>query len=226
MNTESFLQSRFVQTLIKPLLPQAVRRGARNFESWLRGETGYIETQWMRVVYHEEWQRLFSTMPRDKLSLLEVSPGSMSMWRDLGWATYTSLQYPQFDITKDVLPQQFDVIIAEQVFEHLRHPYLAARNILTMLKHDGVFLIATPFLVRVHNEPGDYTRWTEMGLAGFLEDTGFVAETDSWGNQECVIANFRQWERFRHGNNLRNEPNLPLVVWAYARKDERNNEGD
>lgn len=217
MSTETFLQSSFVQALIKPLLPSAVRRSARYIESWLRGQSGYIDTQWMRVVYCHEWKQLFLTMHLEQLSVLEVSPGPYSMWRDLGWAAYTAVEYPKFDISKDTLPERFDVIIAEQVFEHLRHPYSAARNISSMLRDGGVFVIATPFLVRVHNEPGDYTRWTEMGLAGFLEDTGFVAETHSWGNRECLVANLHRWERFRNGRDLRNEPNLPLVVWAYAR---------
>lgn len=47
----------------------------------------------------------------------------------------------------------FDVVIAEQVFEHLQDPYSAARNVWRMLKEDGIFLIATPFLIRIHNLP-------------------------------------------------------------------------
>jgi SAM-dependent methyltransferase len=224
VNTENLLQSRLVQSLIKPILPPKIRHGARRLESWLRGQSGYIETQWLRVVYHDQWKHFFSTLPTEQLSLLEVSPGPVAMWREQGWAKYTPVQFPTFDITKDTLPQQFDVIIAEHVFEHLRHPYSAAKNIYSMLNHDGIFLIATPLLVRVHNEPGDYTRWTEMALSGFLEDTGFTSETHSWGNSACLIANLGKWERFRKGRDLRNEPNLPLVIWAYARKKTWNTE--
>jgi SAM-dependent methyltransferase len=218
MKTEDILQNKFVQTFIKPIFPPSVRRGARSVERWLRGESGYIDVQWMRVVYHDQWTSFFTTLPTERLSLLEVSPGHVSKWSDHGWVSYTPVQFPDFDITKDTLSKTFDVIIAEHVFEHLRHPYSAARNVHAMLKDGGVFMMATPFLIRVHNEPGDYTRWTEAGLAAFLEDTGFTAETHSWGNQKCLVANLYQWQRFRKGRDLHNEPNLPLVVWAYARK--------
>lgn len=222
MTAEDLLQMKFAQTLIKPLVPAAVRQGARKsahgLKRWLRGDSGYQDVQWGRVTYIEHWQRFLSTLPTENLSLLEISPGPVSMWRERGWASYTSVQYPDFDITRETLPEKFDVIIAEQVFEHLRHPYAAARNIHAMLNDNGVFIIGTPFLMRVHNEPGDYTRWTELGMAGFLEDTGFAAETHSWGNEKCVIANFRKWERFRKGQDLSNEPDLAVHVWAYARK--------
>lgn len=218
MKIEALLQSNFAQTLIKPLVPERARQGARRLQRWLRGQSGYLDVQWGRVTYIEHWKQFLSGLPTDRLSLLEISPGPVSMWRELGWASYTPVQYPDFDIMKDVLPDQYDVIIAEQVFEHLRRPYAAARNIHAMLKCDGVFIIGTPFMIRVHNEPGDYTRWTELGMTALLEDTGFVAETHSWGNEKCIIANFDSWEPFRKGRDLSNRPDLPIHVWAYARK--------
>ena len=39
------------------------------------------------------------------------------------------------------------------------------------------------------------------------------------GNRRCVVANFRgwpSWVRWKH--TLRNEPDFPVVVWAFARK--------
>jgi SAM-dependent methyltransferase len=218
MKIEALLQSNFIQTLIKPLVPARARQGARKLESVLRGESRNLDVHWGRVTYIEDWKRFLSTLPTTHLSLLEISPGPVSMWREHGWASYTGVQYPTFDIMKETLQDKFDIIIAEQVFEHLRHPYSAARNIHAMLKDDGVFIIATPFMVRVHNEPGDYTRWTELGMAAFLEDTGFVAETHSWGNEKCIVANFHRWEPFRKGRDLSNQPDLPIHVWAYARK--------
>jgi SAM-dependent methyltransferase len=217
MKLDDLVESRFMQNLIKPLVPKGLRKSVRNLRLLMRGEYGYLDVQWGRVTYIEHWNQFLDKLPTQRLSLLEISPGPVSMWRERSWASYTSVQYPSFDITKQRLPEKFDVVIAEQVFEHLRHPYAAARNALAMLKSDGVFLIVTPFLVRVHNEPGDYTRWTELGMAAFLEDTGFDCETYSWGNEKCVIANFRHWERYKNGRDLRNQPDLPIHVWAYAR---------
>jgi SAM-dependent methyltransferase len=219
MTVEDLLQSKLAQALIKPLFPEVVRRSGRQLQRWLSGKSGLTDLHWARVVYHDEWKAFLSSLPTARLSLLEVSPGPMTTWRGLGWASYKGVQYPEFDITKEALPEQFDVIVAEQIFEHLRHPYAAARNVRAMLKDDGVFLIATPFLIRVHEEPGDYTRWTKTGLAGLLEDSGFTADARSWGNRKCVIANFDEWEFFKKGRDLTHEPNFPITVWAYARKN-------
>jgi hypothetical protein len=46
-------------------------------------------------------------------------------------------------------------------------PARAARNVFTVLKEGGYFIIATPFLIRVHESPIDCTRWTKDGLFYF-----------------------------------------------------------
>ena len=90
-----------------------------------------------------------------------------------------------------------------------------------MLKPAGHFLITTPFLLKLHATPEDCSRWTETGLRHFMAECGFPLDkiqSGSWGNRECVIANFDEWVRYdpqRH--SLRNDPELPIVVWALAR---------
>jgi succinoglycan biosynthesis protein ExoM len=174
----------------------------------------------IRVVCIDEWIRYLNTLPLSTLSALEISPENVSHWRKLGFGSYTAVEYPGFDITRDVLNRKFDVIIADNVFEHLRDPYQAARNVLAMLSDAGVFMLATPFLVRVHRVPSDFTRWTPEGLQALLEDCGFEAEVRSWGNRSAVQANLLRWRSYGWGlrASLRNEPDVPATVWAYARK--------
>ena len=38
-----------------------------------------------------------------------------------------------------------------------------------MLNDNGVFLIVTPFLIKIHGHPHDFTRWTPEGLQAFLD---------------------------------------------------------
>ena len=104
------------------------------------------------------------------------------------------------------------------MFEHLRHPYRAADNVYKMLRDDGLFLIATPFMVKIHGHPQDYTRWTPDGLRAFLEDCNFVAEVHAWGNRKAVRSNFATWRQYGWRRDLRNEVEFPASVWAYARK--------
>ena len=136
---------------------------------------------------------------------------------------WKSTEYPGFDICSEVLPRQFDLIIADQVFEHLQWPYRAGRNVWRMLKPGGHFVISTPFLVRVHRVPIDCSRWTPLGLSYLLQECGFEdknIQTDAWGNRSCVKGNLNRWRKRGFFGSLKNEPDYPVMVWAFARKAE------
>ena len=199
------------------ILRALVRRpGYRKY--LLQKVSGYDPEQWIRVVYSQEWQRFFASQPLQSLSVLEISPGPLPVLEQSRVAHYRAVYFPEFDITQHVLPEKFDIIIAEHVFEHLRHPYKAARNVHKMLQDDGVFLIVTPFMIKIHSHPQDYTRWTPDGLRAFLEDCDFAAEVHAWGNRKAVAGNFARWREYGWRRDLRNEADFPASVWAYARK--------
>jgi SAM-dependent methyltransferase len=194
--------------------------GARRLSrhSRLRASLGFEETIWTRKVADREVRHLVDGLEPSRLSALEISGG---VWRDYGFRAYRGTGFPDFDICAEALTDRFDLVIAEHVFEHLRWPYRAAANVLRMLEPGGHFLIVTPFLYKVHNDPIDCVRWTEQGLAFFLEDAGFVPSrtvTGSWGNRRCVSATFqteyRLFNRFLHSTE--SEPAYPMVVWALA----------
>ena len=211
--------------MITGLLKLVVRNTSHR--EFLRGKVrdllGWDPEHWVRVVYSREWQEFIGLLPLERLRVLEISPGPRPVISDReGVSYYRSVQFPEFDITRDVLPEKFDLIIAEQVFEHIRYPYRAAGNVREMLNDDGIFLIATPFLIKIHGVPEDYTRWTEDGLRNFLEECGFTCEVHSWGNKKAVRANLKRWREYGWRRDLRNEPEFPATVWAYARKLKQN----
>ncbi|MBI1359075.1 MAG: methyltransferase domain-containing protein [Alphaproteobacteria bacterium] len=182
----------------------------------------YDTTDWVRVVMYQKCFEFIRSLDPGRLDVMEVSAGEH--WRKhFEFRSYTPTHYPDFDICRQTLPQKFDLIIADQIFEHLLRPADAARNVLAMLKPGGWFIIATPFLIRVHPSPIDCRRWTEQGLAMFLEDAGFrsdLIKTDSWGNRACVVANFKGWKKRGFFGSLVNEPEFPVTVWAFAQKPE------
>lgn len=181
---------------------------------------GARDQQWLRVVMDEATYREVANLSPERRCVLEISG---TQWRDrFTFASYQSVSYPEFDICEQRLDRKFDLIIAEQVFEHLRRPYRAARNVYEMLAPGGVFLITTPFLVRRHDMPDDCTRWTDSGLRYFLSECGFDLDkvrASSWGNRACLRANFFDWPLYRPIiHSLRNERDFPLCVWAVAVK--------
>lgn len=133
-------------------------------------------------------QRL-NALGAERLDALEIAAGWK--WRQRRWASYTEMNWSQYDICEHVLDRQFDVIIADNVWEHLLYPARATRHVLPMLRTGGMFINITPFLIRRHLVPTDCTRWTEMGMRYFLEDCGFdpaAVHTGSWGNRAAVRA--------------------------------------
>jgi SAM-dependent methyltransferase len=196
---------------------RAVRRSAG-----FRGALGFEETLWTRKVADEEVRRLVSVLHPERLSALEISG---EVWRGFGFREYRSTSFPEFDLCAGALPERFDLVIAEHVFEHLLWPYRAGRNVRRMVKPGGHFLMVTPFLYKVHHNPVDCTRWTEEGLRYFLAECGFPLEhtvTGSWGNRAVITATFRREYRLfnRHAHSLEPEPEYPIVCWALARAPE------
>lgn len=181
---------------------------------------GATDTQWARVVMDRATSSFVSTLDVHSLSALEISG---TKWRSAGFGAYESVGYPNYDVCREPYKvATYDVIFAEQVFEHVLWPFRAARHVHQMLRPGGVFVVTTPFLLRLHDCPVDCSRWTELGLKHLLAEGGFEIdqiETDGWGNRACVRANFSRWRKWVPWlHSLRNESEFPVVVWAFARK--------
>lgn len=144
--------------------------------------------------------------------------------------TYEQFRYPKYDICegpfRDELgkPRKFDLVIADQVWEHLDRPYAATKNVLKMLKKGGFFYIATPFYIPYHGAPIDCSRWSARGLTNLLIEAGFNAEdirADQWGNRAAAARNLETpWppEFNEETDNLTNDPDFPITAWALAKK--------
>jgi SAM-dependent methyltransferase len=142
------------------------------------------------------------------------------------WKKHTSLNYPDFDICAPLAAaDRFDVVICEQVLEHVPDPWKAASNLRELTVGGGHVIVSTPFLIKVHEIPGfldDYWRFTPRGLRALLEGAGLaVDDVQTWGNRACVVGNLRRWSGYRLWHRLRNEPDLAVQVWAYARNPSR-----
>ncbi|HEY1615420.1 MAG TPA: methyltransferase domain-containing protein [Rhizomicrobium sp.] len=176
---------------------------------------------WARAVMDARTDGLVSRLDVENMDALEISGDHWA--RNFRWKSFETVHYPEIDIcAAPAFDRLFDIIFAEQVFEHLLYPYRAARNVHRMLRPGGYFLLTTPFLIKVHDTPNDCCRWTAQGLSYFLEECGFPRSrmtVDSWGNRACIQANFTSWVEFDpHLHALENEPDFPIVVWALARK--------
>lgn len=182
---------------------------------------GHTEESLSRVVMNRTTREWIDALPTDQMDAFEISGCFWKKRVQKPWKSYTEGWYPEFDICAAPSGKQYDIIFAEQVFEHLAYPFRAVKNVYAMLRPGGYFLTTTPFLFKIHASPIDCTRWTPQGLAYLLEEGGFSPEairTDSWGNRQAVRLQLRGRNYCRRLHSLKNESDYPLCVWALARK--------
>jgi SAM-dependent methyltransferase len=210
-------------TMFSPndLMPMLGSPQARSKIRVLLNTIGFDTTDWVRVVMYRRCFEFIRTLQPESLDVLEIGAGPQ--WRRrFQFNSYTEANYPKFDICERTLGSaKFDLIIADQVFEHLKWPYRAGKNVHAMLRPGGHAIITVPFLLKVHKSPIDCSRWTEQGMSYLLQECGFAEneiKTESWGNRACVKANFSGWRKFGWYRSLTNEPEFPVMVWAYARR--------
>lgn len=174
---------------------------------------------WTRKVLNREIYAFLDSLPLDNLTAAEIS-GRHFMSR--AWKSYDSLCYPDFDLC---LPytgsKKYDVIFCEQVLEHVVDPQRALITLNHMLNPNGILIVSTPFLIKIHQCPKDYWRFTPDGLKLLIERADLSVERlCSWGNRSCIRANLtnKNWAKYWPLRSLYNEDDFPVVVWAYARK--------
>lgn len=86
--------------------------------------------------------------------------------------------YPEIDIVCDLTlanpfkPRSFDAIVLMNVLEHVYYTDTLLESIADILKDGGLLIIAIPFMVKMHQTPIDYVRYTHYALEQLGRDHG------------------------------------------------------
>lgn len=72
-----------------------------------------------------------------------------------------------------VASQKVDIILCNQVLEHVAYPERAIAEIARILKPSGCLILSLPQMGRLHGEPEDFYRFTRWGIQKVLEEYGF-----------------------------------------------------
>jgi SAM-dependent methyltransferase len=105
----------------------------------------------------------------------------------------------RFGDAHDEFEAFFDVVYSNNVFEHLRRPWVAAKNIVQMLKPGGICITITPFSLRYHESPADYFRYSHTGLASLFEDAGQVEVLVSGYD---LVGRRNNWQGLGEANDI------------------------
>ena len=63
----------------------------------------------------------------------------------------------------------FDIVFSDNVFEHIKYPWLASDECIRICKKGGLLFHIAPFGARYHPVPGDYFRYTHSGFKALFE---------------------------------------------------------
>jgi SAM-dependent methyltransferase len=106
-----------------------------------------------------------------------------------------------------------DVVLFTEVLEHLREGGgKVMPEIRRILKPDGVVILTTPFIYRLHEEPYDYGRFTTHYFTANASRWGFaVIDSRRSGNIVEVWATL--WDDFWCLERARTPFSLPRRIW-------------
>lgn len=180
-----------------------------------------------RVAMNRSSRKMIRDLEPETLDVAEIS----GKWgRNFTFRSYAQFRFPEYDIcegpfrNEDRSLKTFDLILANQVWEHLDRPYAATRNVRGMLRPGGYFWVSVPFYIPFHAAPNDCSRWSARGLTNLLIEAGFEPEkitAHQWGNRNAALKNLGEvWppEYDPETDTLDNDPDMPICAWALAQR--------
>jgi SAM-dependent methyltransferase len=107
---------------------------------------------------------------------------------------------------------QFGTIICAHVLEHVRQPWIAARNIERLLVPGGLLFIQVPWVQAYHPFPEDYWRFSFSGIKSLFEDVHFEDAYYSGGSSDRIYTVRRRGEPVLGGDAAAVEAKLFQVL--------------
>ncbi len=72
----------------------------------------------------------------------------------------------------------FDAIVLMNVLEHIYRPELLMRTLATLLRPSGLLIVAVPFMLKLHQQPYDYNRYSHYQLVKMGHDANLEISTN------------------------------------------------
>ena len=145
--------------------------------------------------YDQETMELIND-PRNAL-MLDCGAGSRPTYFS-NVVNYEIARYKSTDVVgvAEVLPfkdDSFDVVLSYAVLEHVKQPFVAARELIRVLKPGGILRVQVPFLQPLHGFPSHYFNMTQFGVRALFEEhidieKQFVAAGPIWTMYTLIRA--------------------------------------
>ncbi len=111
--------------------------------------------------------------------------------------------YPEVDLVCDLIQcvpfkeNTFDMIALLNICEHIADPKLLLSNVYKILKIGGIATVTIPFMIKMHQAPLDFGRYTHFALKKFGMDIGFkVDKIEGFYDPAGLIDDAERYYRF------------------------------
>ena len=123
--------------------------------------------------------------------VLNVGSGPRHILIADNWISLDIAPHANCEVVGDVqwlpfLDNSFDAVYSTSLFEHLRDPFTAAREITRVQRPGGVMWCDVPFAYPIHGSPNDYFRYTPDGLKSVFADLETIESGPSLGPVAAV----------------------------------------
>ncbi len=144
---------------------EKIERGADKGTPWRRANWRFLEEQINQL--------------GEEALILDVGAGRgdfTAVFEDRNYISLDVYPYPEIDLVCDltqIIPfreQSFDVIVLMNVMEHIFDTNALLSALSRLLKEGGILIAAIPFMVKIHQAPIDYVRYTHFALQRIGEE--------------------------------------------------------
>lgn len=129
--------------------------------------------------------------------VLDIGAGRGDFKTIFARSRYTGLDiypYPELDLAVDLIKvcpfneESFDLIVMANVIEHVYDYRTLVGRAAKLLKPGGKLLITVPFLLKLHQEPVDFHRYTRYALEQLARENGLAVEVlDGYYNPLAIL---------------------------------------
>ena len=123
---------------------------------------------------------------------------------------------------------RFDVVVSDQVLEHVIDPGKAVKESLRVVRTGGLIIHTTCFMNPIHLFPIDLWRFSPEALIWMAGDAE-VIEAGGWGNRSALLLMFMEVGHHLipehphhplHRIASYNDSRFPISTWLIARKSD------
>jgi SAM-dependent methyltransferase len=198
--------------------PNKVSEDVFTFKNGKHDRLSWRELNYLKI------KKYTKTIPKDKLCL-DIGCGPMTNKNLLNkfdstiyvdGAKFNSVNIVcDFEKLIPIKDSSVDFILLSNVLEHMFNPQLIFNEIYRILKTNGKCLILVPYLIKLHQEPYDYFRYTKHALERFLKNSKFSNFLiEEMGSTSNIIINFLSIDMQTKRNiNLFNKKIIFFLQW-------------